>query len=128
MSTTWSQSNASAWKAVNTTGTEAAPSAATDGADLAFLSGGFTVFAEADNAQTFTASPGGTLQAYLYDDVVGAWARCPDLDLAISVASQRRQAFSGFNVYSPRGRVAYAPASVTLSGGGVTVYVQGSRR
>ena len=82
--------------------------------------------AEADASQTL--SGGGTLQAYVYDPQAAAWARCPDCDLALSLASVRRQSFPAFDVKVglPGARVAWIPAGVTVSSGGVTVYLNGA--
>lgn len=121
---TWSTLTSTTYKVVCTTGNESAPTLESEGAPLGYFRG-FNVTAEADSGQTFTAAPGGTLQAYLWVDAAQAWVRVPDLDLSIGAASVRRQAFMGFQVVSPRGRIAYVPVSVTLSAGGITLYVAG---
>jgi hypothetical protein len=111
---------------VCTTASEAAPSVITEGADIAALSGGYLVIASADAGQTFSATPAGSLLAYLWDDTVSAWVRAPDYDLPMSVASQRRQSWAPFGNLNPRGRIAFVPSSVGVTSGGVTVEVVGT--
>jgi hypothetical protein len=113
-------------KAVCASGTEAAPTLVTEGLSLANLRA-ISVVAEADAGQTFTAAPTGTLAIYLWDPSVGAWARCRDCgEPVISEASARHQAFAAFDVLGPDGRIAFIPVGVTLSAGGVTLYLHGA--
>jgi hypothetical protein len=125
MATTWTTlgGNSRSSRAACTTGTEAAPSGAEDGSLLSGV-GGFSVVVEADAAQTLSGA--GTLLAYLYSDVTGRWSRAPDLDLYVSASAVRGQGFPGFAVSSSRGRVAYVPSGVTVSGGGVTIDILAS--
>ena len=125
---TWSEvSTPYAVKAVCADGDEVAPSAATDGLSLnaSFFSGakGLVVTAAADAAQTITS---GTLKAYTYDAGAAAWARVPELDLTVSEAGNRYVSWSGMTVTVPKGRIAYVPSIVTLSAGGITVYLTAS--
>lgn len=122
-STTWSTTPTGA-KAVCTTGSESAPTLVTEGLRLDASNSGvravksFTVHAE--TAGTMTA--GGVLQAYLWNPTGnsgnGQWNRAPDLDLTVSALAS--QAFPGFTVTSPVGRIAYVPSGVGLA---VTIYI-----
>lgn len=122
MAMTWSFVGNRSVKVVCTTGTETFGQGATDGLPLPGV-GAFEVFAQCDVGQTFTATPGGVLQAWLYNDVAALWGRCPDLDQTISAPSVRVQGFVGYTVVTPRGKVAYSPSGVTLSAGGLTIYL-----
>lgn len=117
--TTWSNgSSARVSIATCTTGTESAPTLATQGLELANVSG-FSVVAE--TAGTMTA--GGVLQAYLYNPESSSWSRSPDLDLVVQALA--KQAFSGFQVTSYAGRLAYVPSGVGVA---VTIYIVGTFR
>jgi hypothetical protein len=107
-------------KTVCTTGTEQAPTLASEGISLDGV-GACGVKLEADADKTLSGS--GDLLAYLYDDITGRWGRCPGLDLTSVVSGLRQEAFTGFQVISPRGRIAYVPSAVTVSSGGVTIYI-----
>ena len=101
----------------------AAPTDAGDGVALSGVSS-ITVYVEAESGQTL--SGGGTLTAYNYDSVIGAWVPCPESDLTIpaSASGKRRISFGDRAIGSPRGRILYGASSVTISGGtNVTVYV-----
>ena len=108
---------------VTTTGTEAAPSTATDGFSLVGVSG-FTVIVEAlpngdGGALSFTA---GSLLGYVYNPISGKWARSADLDCTGAAGST--YSCPGYAVTSPRGRVAFVPSGL---GTAVNVYVNGTR-
>lgn len=123
MATTWSSTGARSAKVVCSSGTGDAPTLATDGVNLAGV-GGLAIQVSADSNRTLSGA--GTLQCYVYDpDTLGVWVRVPDLDQTITVptATYRGQSFLGIYVPSPRGRVAWVPASVTVSAGGVTVWI-----
>lgn len=101
-------------------------SSTTDGLPLSrsFSSAkGITVTACADSGQTLSGA--GTLTAYGRDPSVALWAALPDLNLTVTSSARRCQTFSGFVVTLPIGRVTWVPTGVTVSGGGVTVYVSG---
>lgn len=118
---TWSSTGDYSAKNVCADGDEVAPTAITEG--IALTRGrirGLVVVAEADASQTITS---GTLKAYLWDGVVAAWARAPELDLTVSEAGSRRYSWSGFTVVVPSGRIAWVPSTVTLSSGGITLYL-----
>lgn len=118
--TTWTADTTTPYrtsKAVCTTGTEAAPSVATQGLPLNGLAG-FTVHAEAAAAMT----AGGVLQAYLWNPVTARWNRAPDLDLTVSAVQW--QSFAGFQVAAGTGRIAYVPSGI---GQAVNIYVIGGR-
>ena len=118
MAITWTEPTNVSAKGVADTGTEAAPSAATDGLELSDILG-FAVHAESGSAFA-----GGTLEAYLFNDATGGWNRSPDLDLVVD-ASLSKQGFSGFEVSSPNGRIAYVPNGIAA---GLTIYINGSFR
>lgn len=117
--TTWEATGTRSVKATCTTGSESAPTAATEGALLSGVSG-FAVVIEAGASQTVA---GGSLLAYVYNDVSGLWGRAPELDLSVPATATRVYAFSGFTVTAPRGRIAYVPSGVTISSGSATVYI-----
>jgi len=108
--TTWSsESQGLISIATCTTGTESAPTLATQGLELSNISG-FTVAVEATVAvdagfETFTA---GTLQAYVYNPVSGRWSRDPDLDQSVT-AGISGQSYTGFQVPARSGRIAFIP-------------------
>jgi hypothetical protein len=117
--TTWSNgSSARVSIATCSTGSESAPTLATQGLELANVSG-FTVHAE--TAGTMTA--GGVLQAYLYNPESSSWIRSPDLDLVVQALA--KQSFAGFQVTSYAGRLAFVPSGVGVA---VTVYIVGTFR
>ncbi len=89
----------------NTT-TEAAPTLATEGKSLSKTTG-FSVMATASANMT----AGGQLQAYLYNSDAAQWVRSPDLDVTIASAATN-QAWSGFVVTVPKGRVDYRPSGI----------------
>lgn len=118
--TTWSNgSSARVSIATCSTGTESAPTLATQGLELANVSG-FSVHAE--TAGTMTA--GGLLLAYVYNpEGSGSWNRAPDMDLTVQALA--KQSFTGFQVTSYAGRIAYVPSGVGVA---VTVYIVGTFR
>jgi hypothetical protein len=128
MATTWTDNGLSA-NAVCTTGTEAAPSGAVGLALCASSLGGkrlsgVSVTLAADAGQTLSGA--GTLTAYVYHPDLGAWSRAPDLDLGVSSTVRAQTWFVGtVPVGRPGSRIAYVPTGVTMSAGGLTVYVDG---
>jgi len=95
--------------------TRAAPTLATEGQALLDLSA-ITVVVSAELTRTLSGS--GTLNAYLYDVDVGRWARCPGLDLTITISGVQDQAFPALLVAGARNsRVLWAASGVTVSGG-----------
>lgn len=117
--TTWSSASSGRTViATCTTGTESAPTLATQGIELANVSG-FAVHAE--TAGTMTA--GGVLLAYLYNPQSSVWNRAPDLDLTVQALAD--QSFAGFQVTSYAGRLAYVPSGVGVA---VTIYIVGTFR
>jgi hypothetical protein len=110
-------------KAVATTGSESAPSAATEGMDLTTV-GAVDVIVCADSGQTITA--GGTIQVWFYDVDVGLWALS---DYSLSVPTTKRcattlgpSAGKGIPIIAKRGRIALVPSGMTVSSGGLTLY------
>lgn len=84
---------------------------------------GLTVTVCADDTRTLSGA--GTLTAYIRDPSVALWATVPDLNLTVSSSARRCQSFSGFLVTLPIGRITWVPTGVTVSAGGITVYVSG---
>ena len=125
MSTTWSRVGSHAVKATCTTGTEAAPSAATDGISLEDNGGLASIGVHAEAATAMTE--GGFLRAYVYNPVgnvgAGQWNRAPDLDLRVRALGA--QGFPGYSVPNRVGRLAYVPDGVGVA---VVVYLNGTRR
>lgn len=102
-----------------TSTTESAPTLVTEGLSLAGVKGIVVVI---ETAGTLTA--GGVLQAYIWNDSAGtpSWVRVPDHDLTVQALA--KQAFSGFAVTSPRGRIAFIPSGVGLAS---TIYITATR-
>jgi hypothetical protein len=123
-SCTWTSPGPHTAKVVCTTGNESAPTLATEGMPLINVSA-VAVIAAADSGQTLSGA--GTLRVYLYDPGVGAWVRCLDCgEPAVSLSSVRYQAFAPFQALVKRGgRIALVPVGVTVSSGGVTIYLTG---
>jgi len=125
MSATWSATGSHSAKVVCTTGTESPPADGLTPADgtgaVIGDSQGYSVFIEADSAQTLSGA--GSLKAYVWNPISGVWARAPGSDLATTTASVRGLAVLNQAVYAGRGRVAYLPSGVTMSSGGLTVYI-----
>lgn len=119
-------------KGVATSGTATFDAAANDGCGLDTVGAVFVVV-EADAGKTLSGA--GTLLCYHLNSVSGNWARAADWDLTVpSGASGNRAAVlrgpsTGFGIPVPcaRDRLAFAPSSVTLSGGGLTIYINCSR-
>lgn len=126
---TWTQLDTLGAKVVCQDGDEVAPSAATDGLALdpgiAFGNKpkGLSVVAAADSTRTITS---GTLKGYVYSADAAAWVRVPELDLTVSEAGNRYVSWSGLTVTVPAGRIAWIPSVVTLSAGGITIYIRAS--
>lgn len=137
MATTWSNPEAYISQAVCTTGTESAPTLATQGLTLKFLTG-FEVYLSADSTKTLSGA--GTLQAFRYSNFLGRWARAPEFDIVITgalatgITGARDATFKaggygvGISVVSSRDSIAYVPNGVTVSGGGVTINIVGVPR
>ena len=116
---TWSSPDPKTSKAVSGSGTTDAPTLATQGLELDRVAG-FFVTAEADSGQTLSGA--GALTAYWYDNATAAWSRVPAMDLATTTATVRRLTLH-VSAVANRGRIAYAPTGVTVSSGGVTIYI-----
>lgn len=104
-----------------------APSAAIDGQPIAMIDG-MTVVVDAGAATTLSGA--GTLQAYVYDGRVGAWARWTSGDFSVT-GTTRAQAFVVPTMPAQRNaRVKWVPNGVTFAAGaaGVTVYQLGHSR
>lgn len=95
------------------TGTRAAPTAITEGMDLAGAHG-FRVIVSATNAGTGATLTGGTMRAWVLDPTVGSWSRVPDNDFTIS-SGTGLQSSADFEVTVPYGRVVFQASSVTTS-------------
>lgn len=108
-------------KSVQTT-SDSAPTLAADGMSLQSVAG-FRVVLEADSGQTLSGA--GALTCFTWDDSIAGWARLSDADITVpaAIASNRRYGAVSFQVQAPRGRVAFIANAVTVSAGGVTVYL-----
>lgn len=82
---------------------------------------GFYLILEADSGQTLSGA--GTMRAWRYDFGSSAWARVPELDLAVPAAASglRRVAWGDRTSAVRSGCVLYAADSVTVSAGTLTV-------
>lgn len=105
--------------------TRAAPTvsclaATPEGMDLRSVRG-YRLMVEADSGQTLSGA--GNLRAYYYDFTVGAWARTPELDVAVTLTGVRRQAYADVTSPVRTGCVLYAADTVTVSGGTVTLRI-----
>lgn len=118
MAIVWTETTRVSVQGVADTGTEAAPVALIDGLELSDVLG-FAVHVESGSAFA-----GGTLDAYLLNEVTGNWNRSPELDLAVDAALSA-QGFSGFEVSSPSSRIAYIPNGIAAA---LTIYINGSFR
>jgi hypothetical protein len=95
--------------------TGSAPTLSTDGQPIQDLIA-MTVVVDAGLGVTLSGT--GTLQCYIYDAYVGAWARAKFGDLTVDDTS-RAQVFNAFTVLTPRNaRIKWVPNAVTFAGGG----------
>lgn len=112
-------------KGVCASGTCDAPTEAaslTDGINLTSSPWrGVSVWVCADNAQTLSGA--GTLTAYSRDASAALWAAAPLNNLSVTSSGRRCQDLGVFELLIPGGRVTWVPTGVTVSGGGVTVYI-----
>lgn len=124
MSIAWSntETNGQSVKAVCSSGTETFGQGATDGVNIANLRA-IGVIVDADSAQTLSGA--GTLQCWYQGPITGLWSRMSDLDLSVSLSSVRSQAYASMQIPASRGRIAWVPSSVTVSAGGLTIYING---
>jgi len=101
--------------------TESAPTTDIEGVNLDSVSG-FTIHFSCDAAQTFSATSGGFL-AYVWNEFAQAWSRAPGLDVTVPTAAVglRRFSDSGWNVSSPRARLAHVASGIAISGGSITL-------
>lgn len=87
----------------------------------------FRVGLQADAGQTLTGT--GTLRTHFLDALAGAgeWGDNPDLDLSVpsGAAGKRTFWFPDVQVYVPAGRMHLRTDGIGVSGGQVTVHVQG---
>jgi hypothetical protein len=121
---TWTLTGARSAKAVCASGTCDAPTLATEGANLDAVSA-VSVLVCADSGQTITGGSGVSL--YFYDATPALWGK---KGTALTVPTGSRCAFAegdspglGIPVIAPRGRLAAIPIGITVSSGGVTVFV-----
>jgi len=124
--TTWTPASSDASrsaKSVATTGTEAAPAAATDGMNLnaVFV---LDVMVCAASGQTIT--DGASLDVYVYDDMVGLWAKS---DMTLTVSTGARCGYArgdspgkGIPILGKRGRIAVVPNGLAVSSGSITIW------
>ncbi len=125
MAITWTPRGTHSTKAVCTTGTEAAPAASLTLADGlgAFIGDarGWQVIVEADSGQTLSGA--GALTAWQWNPESGVVDRAPYLDLAAPTAGVRGQVYAAVERLGQRGRVFYVPTGITVSLGGLTIYI-----
>jgi len=125
---TWAAATGLTKSAVGTcaTGSDTFGSGATDGADVLGVDA-FDLFIAADSGQTLSGA--GTLECYVYNTVAARWARFKDWDVTVTTSAVRDAGFAGpspgkgYPVLTSIGRVAFRPNGVTLSGGGLTIYL-----
>lgn len=97
--------------------TEAAPTLVSEGRSLANLRG-LTVIVESSGTMT----AGGTFQAYLWNLGSSSWVRAPELDLTAQALA--KQAWPGFVVTVPQGRIDYKPTGTGANT--TTIYLIGA--
>lgn len=104
----------------STTCSGTAPSAASDGVGLQ-TGTGLRIRLCADSGQTLSGA--GTLSAYVRDETDGLWSRVPALDKTVpgGASGLRCVGWDENAVLLPYGATVYVPASVTVSGGNLTV-------
>lgn len=104
----------------STTCSGTAPSAASDGVSLQAATG-LRLRLCADSGQTLSGA--GTLSAYVRDETDGLWTRVPALDKTVpgGASGLRCVGWDENSVLLPYGATVYIPASVTVSGGNLTV-------
>lgn len=108
-----------------------APTLASEGLGLGSVAS-FDIVLEADSGQTLNGT--GSLQCWRYSEAAGAWTRAPGGDVSYTAITGVRRATimtgnspgPGEPVISRRGRIVYNPSSVTVSSGGLTIYLDGS--
>lgn len=142
MAITWSPTSLSTTdggprsaKAVCSTGTETFAAAITDGILLDKFVTTVGVHISADSGQTLSGA--GTLLCYVYNPASTRWSRMPALDIPVTSAASglRDVGFPALRLQNylsdkvglkdtpGQTRLAYVPDSVTLSGGGLTIYL-----
>lgn len=92
----------------------------TDGMPLDHV-GGFAVWVCADSGQTITTAI--ELTAYAYHSYLAVWAQAPVWNLAGTKTGVRCEYLDAFPVYSPAGRVGYAPSAGAVSSGNLTIWI-----
>jgi hypothetical protein len=107
--------------------TRARPSVSSEGMSLTAPDGypvrGFMVSVCAEASQTLTGgSSGGRLRAWVYHPDATLWMRNPELDLSVTVAGERCQAWPDLRTgYMRERRVLFAADSVLVSGGSTII-------
>jgi hypothetical protein len=93
---------------------------ATDGMALANTKG-FAVWVCADLGETITTAF--VLTAYAQHPYLALWGPAPIWDLSGSETGVRCEYLDAFPVFSPAGRVGYAPSAGAVSSGDVTIWI-----
>jgi hypothetical protein len=108
--TTWSSLDSQGFvrKAVCTTGTEAAPTLATEGLSAASLA---SVVVVVESGSAFGA--GARLNAYTWNQFSAAWSRQPEADIELD-ATLKAQTIGPLNP-GPVGRLVYAPSGLAAA-------------
>jgi hypothetical protein len=86
---------------------------------------------EADASQTLSGA--GTLEAWFQEPQTSAWCRAKDFDITTNVSAVRRATFIGPSagigvpVIYRGGRFVWVPNGVTVSSGGLTIYINATQ-
>ena len=118
----WSAASSQAGRSVKGIGatSDTFGEGATDGMNLTKV-GGFAVWVCADEGETIKTAV--ELTAYAYHSYVAAWAPAPVWNLAGSQTGVQCEYLDAFPVYSPVGRVGYAPSAGAVSSGDLTIWI-----
>lgn len=119
----WSAAGAQAGRSVKGVGATASDTfgeGATDGMNLSRV-GGFAVWICADEGETITTAF--ELTASAFHPYLEIWDPAPAWNLSGSTTGERCEYLDAFPVFSPTGRVAYAPSAGAVSGGGITIWI-----
>lgn len=121
MAVTWTKIGERSVKATGMVTTEAAPTLATDGMDVAGM-GSFSLTLECDVGQTFS-SAAGQLDVYWFDPLIATWSYVGNAFQQIPPEAAGKRRFTlVLDVQNARGRIALIPNGVVVSAGGLTEY------
>ena len=122
---TWSSNGQWSVKAVCASGTADAPTLASEGIDLQGIRG-FTVHVEADSTRTLSGA--GTLDFYIWNNEGQRWGKLcsstgAQVQYTVAASGVRSCGYQGFEVIDSKDRIAIVPTGVTVSAGGLTIYI-----